>query len=87
MTAIRILNTSETKDSIDAWFVQVKAFVRAIPVYGKFMDLVWTAHSQSETRGFQPVVDAANVVTATAETQSTQVSALIDLLCSRTRQC
>ena len=82
MTAIRILNTSETKDSIDAWFVQVKAFVRAIPVYGKFMDLVWTAHSQSETRGFQPVVDAANVVTATAETQSTQVSALIDLLCS-----
>ena len=48
MTAIRILNTSETKDSIDAWFVQVKAFVRAIPVYGKFMDLVWTAHSQSE---------------------------------------
>ena len=82
MTALRVLNSAETKDSIDAWFVQVKAFIRAIPVYGKFMDLEWTAHSQSETRGFRAIVDNNNVVTATAETQSVQVSALIDLLCS-----
>ena len=82
MTSIRILNNAETKDSIDAWFVQVKAFLRAIPVYAKYMDLVWTSHSASETRGFQNVVDDNNTVTATAETQSTQVGALIDLLCS-----
>ena len=70
MTALRVLNSAETKDSIDAWFVQVKAFIRAIPVYGKFMDLEWTAHSQSETRDFRAIVDNNNVVTATAETQS-----------------
>ena len=68
MTSIRILNNAETKDSIDAWFVQVKAFLRAIPVYAKYMDLVWTSHSASEPRGFQNVVDDNNTVTATAET-------------------
>ena len=82
MTALRILNTSETKDSIDSWFVQVKAFLRAIPVYGKYMDLVWTSHSHSETRGFQPIAATDNTPAVTAETQSTQVGALIDLLCS-----
>ena len=66
MTALRILNTSETKDSIDSWFVQVKAFLRAIPVYGKYMDLVWTSHSHSETRGFQPIAATDNLPAVTA---------------------
>ena len=57
---IRSLNTVETKETIDAWFNQTRAFIRAIPAYAKYMDLTWTAHSQDETRGFSDAKNSFN---------------------------
>ena len=79
---IRSLNTVETKETIDAWFNQTRAFIRAIPAYAKYMDLTWTAHSQDETRGFSDAKNSAGQVVASKQAQSTQVESLIDLMCT-----
>ena len=79
---IRSLNTVETKETIDAWFNQTRAFIRAIPSYSKYMDLTWTAHSQNESRGFSDTKNAAGQIVATKQSQSTQVESLIDLMCT-----
>ena len=50
--SIRSLGIVETKESIDAWFNQLRAFVRAIPSYQRYMDIKWTSHAESMTRGF-----------------------------------
>ena len=76
---IRSLAMVETKDSIDMWFNQVRAFLRAIPSYQKYMDLTWKAHAESPTRGFVDTRDATGN-NISALTQSTQVEALIDLV-------
>ena len=78
--SIRSLNTIETKESIDAWYNQTRAFVRAIPTYQRYMDLTWLSHAESQTRGFTDVRNANGAVTTTAATQSTQVEALLDLV-------
>ena len=80
--SIRTLNSAETKDTIQTWWNQVRAFARSIPTYQKYMDLVWTSHSLSPSRGFRPVNNADGSLAASPETQSTQVEALIDLICS-----
>ena len=49
----RVLSNIETKESIDAWYNATKAMIRAIPVYQKYMDLTWTAHSSNVNRGFE----------------------------------
>ena len=79
---IRSLNTVETKETIDAWFNQTRAFIRAIPSYSKYMDLTWTAHSQDEARGFSDAKNSAGQIVATKQSQSTQVESLIDLMCT-----
>ena len=77
---IRSLNSNETKETIDAWFNQTKAFIRAIPAYSRYMDLTWSSHAASVTRGFKPIVEGGQQITAAV--QSTQVEALIDLVCT-----
>ena len=74
----RVLSNIETKESIDAWYNATKAMIRAIPVYQRYMDLTWTAHSSDVKRGFQ---DSTTNASMTAQVQSTQVEALIDLVC------
>ena len=73
---------SETKETIDSWYNQTRAFIRAIPTYSKYMDLTWTAHSSDENRGFADARNAAGQITVSATAQSTQVEALIDLICT-----
>ena len=77
---IRSLSTVETKESIDAWFNQTRAFIRAIPTYQKYMDMTWTSHAITTTRGFEESTE--NSVKITPQAKSTQVEALIDLLCT-----
>ena len=52
--------------------------IRAIPVYQRYMDLTWTAHCADVNRGFADSQTDANL---TKKVQSTQVEALIDLVC------
>ena len=73
---------SETKETIDSWYNQTGAFIRAIPTYSKYMDLTWTAHSSDENRGFADARNSAGQITVSATAQSTQVEALIDLICT-----
>ena len=69
---IRSLSMIESKESIDTWFNQVKAFLRAIPAYQKYMDLTWTAHANNPTRGFTDTRDAGgNTVRSTSGTSTT----------------
>ena len=77
---IRSLNSNETKETIDAWFNQTKAFIRAIPAYARYMDLTWSSHATSVTRGFQLINEGT--VQLSPAVQSTQVEALIDLVCT-----
>ena len=74
----RRLSNIETKESIDSWYNSTKAMIRAIPTYQRYMDLTWSAHSDDVNRGFQ---DHETDATMTALVQSTQVEALIDLVC------
>ena len=74
----RALSNTETKESIDSWFNQQKAMIRAIPVYTRYMDLNWQSHASDQNRGFEDHETDANL---TARVQSTQVEALIDLCC------
>merc|ERR1711923_423689 len=74
----RRLSNIETKESIDSWYNSTKAMIRAIPTYQRYMDLTWKAHSEDVNRGFRNHDADA---TMTALVQSTQVEALIDLVC------
>ena len=74
----RALSNTETKESIDSWYNSTKAMIRAIPVYQRYMDLTWTAHCSDVNRGFTDSTTDANL---TKKVQSTQVEALIDLVC------
>ena len=82
VTAIRTLHSSETRETIDQWYNHIRASLRAVTTYSKYMDLTWTPQSTSPTRGFQAIAAADNRPAVTAETQSTQCEALIDLVCS-----
>ena len=62
--AIRCLNSDETKESIDAWYNQCRAFCRAIPAYSRYIDLSWTSHGQSKTRGFADITEGTVKLTA-----------------------
>ena len=75
----RALSSVETKESIDTWFNSTKAMIRAIPVYTRYMDLSWQSHASDQKRGFADHETDANL---TAQVQSTQVEALIDLCCT-----
>ena len=69
---IRSLNMSETKETIDAWYNQTRAFIRAIPTYSKYMDLTWKAHSEDENRGFADARNSAGAITHSAATHTLQ---------------
>ena len=75
----RAPSSVETKESIDAWFNSTKAMIRAIPVYTRYMDLNWQSHASDQDRGFEDHETDTNL---TAQVQSTQVEALIDLCCT-----
>ena len=79
-TVIRQLSCDESKDSINVWFNQVRAFLRVIPQYTSLMDLQWTAASGQANRGLTDVT--INNVVTTAATRSTQVEAMLDMVCS-----
>ena len=70
---IRSLNAVVTKESMDAWFNQTRAFTRAIHSYARYMDLTWKSHDV--TQGFQDTVVAG--VNVTAQTQSAQVESIL----------
>ena len=37
------LGSNETKESIDAWKIKTKSYLRAIPAYQPYVDTTWTA--------------------------------------------
>ena len=75
---IRSLGTVETKDSIDSWFNQTKAFIRAIPTYARYMDMTWKSYGEDTNRGFEEKTISGTKLSP--KEQSTQVEALIDLV-------
>ena len=47
------LTRDETKESIDAWLVKTKSFLRAVPDYKPYVDAKWIALKADDTRGFK----------------------------------
>ena len=46
------LGANETKESIDAWYVQAKSIIRSMPAYTPYVDETWTAKKSDSNRGF-----------------------------------
>ena len=47
------MGSDETKESIDAWLVKTKGFLRAVPDYKPYVDATWIAKKADDTRGFK----------------------------------
>ena len=47
------MGSDESKESIDAWLVKTKSFLRAVPDYKPYVDITWTAKKANTTRGFE----------------------------------
>ena len=77
---IRSLGTHETKDSIDTWFNQCKSFLRTVPCFARYMDLTWKSYGEDINCGFEEKTVAGTKLSP--KDQSTQVEALIDLICT-----
>ena len=75
---IRSLGTTETKESIDQWYNQVRACVRAIHPYNKYIDVSWKSCSEDVNRGFEEVTLGGQKISP--EAQSSQVEGLLDLV-------
>ena len=59
------LGKDETRESIDAWKIKTKSYLRAIPAYKPYVDTTWTAKKADSSRGF---VDGTGVGDPTAAT-------------------
>ena len=76
------LGAHETKESIDAWYVQAKSIIRAMPAYMPYVDMVWIAKKTDSTRGFKNTVGADGTVLETKELKNSQVESIIELIMS-----
>ena len=82
------LKADETLESIEAWKVQTKSYLRAMPAFQPYVDITWTAKKENSSRGFvdgtavgdPPVVPPAEQ----AATKNSTIDHMMDMIASNT---
>ena len=84
------LESDETKESVDAWLIKTKSFLRAVPEYKPYVDITWTAKKSCPKRGFTdgPAVGTPPTVPVAdqAVTKSAVVDAMLDLIAAHCKE-